>query len=135
MDLINGKITKISIKSKTIKGCSSEDYNTKDLNDIVDDVIKELPLMSNLRKELRCINYDKSINVFKKEYQKQFHHMFVPNENLLRKDLRKLNKENINLKTYNKDYVNIYFHDIPKDMYRQMGLKIDGNYKNINDVN
>ena len=94
MDLINGKITKISIESKTFKVSSSEDYNTKDLNDIVDDVIKELPLMSNLRKEL-CINYDKSINIFKKEYQKQFHHMFVPNENLLRKNLRKLNKENI----------------------------------------
>ena len=130
----SGKISKITIESKTIKVGSTDDYNTKDLNDVVDDVIKELPLMSDLRKELRCINYDKSIEVFKKEYQKQFHHAFSPNELLLRNDLRKLNKENIDLKTYNKDYTNIYFHDIPKDMYKQMGLKIDDNYKTINDV-
>ena len=28
----------------------------------------------------------------------------------------------------------MYFHVIPKDMYRQIGLKIDVNYKTINDV-
>ena len=35
----SGKISKISIESKTIKINTPDDYNTKDLNDIVDDVI------------------------------------------------------------------------------------------------
>lgn len=40
-------------RNKTIKVGSNKDYNMKDLNDIVDDAINELPLMRNLRKELK----------------------------------------------------------------------------------
>lgn len=121
----DGKMTtEYNIITKNINFLDPEDYNTKSFADV-----KNALLSSACGEECRKILQHLSLDDVKEEFRKTYLKLFPEDETMtnILENINKLYIKNIN----KKKGINIYFHDVPMEIYNAFGLFTNMMYRAI----
>lgn len=113
-----GKTTEYNIVTKNINFLDPEDYNTKEFANI-----KNALLNASLNRECKDAFQRLSLDDVKEEFRKTYLKLYPKDETMtnILENINQLYQQNMN----KKKGINIYFHDVPFEIYNMFGVFTD----------